>query len=158
MSNSGSQMQKAKSTHSVKMISHLIPHVMQVIDLAVRLLSLSLFPFNVFLFASPPQPSQVLYQKQVLEGKINTGRHSAVLATMCARKAFSPCSVPPDWKELELQYEGRQAACETSASFHHSWPCLCDFRQKTSVFIWRLLRHLIQLEIKGKRCALKLNH
>lgn len=75
MSDSGSQMQKAKSTHSVKMISHLIPHVMQVIDLAVILLSLSLFPFNVFLFASPPPLPSLL-------SKTSSGRKNKYWKTL----------------------------------------------------------------------------
>lgn len=49
-----------------------------------------------------------------------------------------------------------EAACETSASSAHSWPCLADPRQKTSVFIWRLLRHLMELQIKGKEMCFEM--
>lgn len=142
------------SSLSIKMVYHLITHTMQITDLTVTVSALFFFLSSLLISSLllPPTPLS----------KITSGRKNKHWKTLscfgshvCGTGLF-PCSVPPDWKELELQFEGRQAACETSASFHRSWPCLGDFRQKTSVFIWRLLRHLIQLEIKGKKMCFEI--
>lgn len=71
---------------------------------------------------------------------------------MQARPVPLPCSCSLKGAGAPLL----EAACETSASSAHSWPCLAAPRQKTSVFIWRLLRHLIQLQIKGKEMCFEI--
>lgn len=56
-SGSEAQMQKAVSTLSIKMVYHLIPHMIQITDLTVIVCSLflSFFPVDPFPFA-PPKP------------------------------------------------------------------------------------------------------
>lgn len=85
--------------------------------------------------------------------KITSGRknkHWKTLSRVCKPGLFPlPCS-------CSLKGAAAPVRSETSASSAHSWPCLADPRQKTSVFIWRLLRHLIQLEIKGKEMCFEI--